>query len=355
MLAGLQEIHLKRIKAYDNEYEEPSRRKTPNTRSPLPIFSSPTRKIIVPRSPRSTSNTDISKPRPVAPDRSPLGLSGTTINVGGTFQEINVVPSSQSEYTSPPATSNYRTDYSSNSTYTLSTVGSIRTFSDPSSSSALPQLGTALVEPQSPSAPPSPQEPGPANPEDSRQVFDTVISSIFSGVDEQELPPAPASPKERIIVPMNPSFRAWDYSSFDLAPRQREAVRDAINAYEALADAVEASVPVTRQLEAAMFDRAAGTPDTRRSEHAITSLQRVSRRLTEICTRLKEKEEVLVKLRGYRLHGLDFALRVDQQSLVASKPGIITAKPYPTFKRIDIAKLPLLAPTSNAFREGFIR
>ncbi|KAK6515249.1 hypothetical protein TWF506_007592 [Arthrobotrys conoides] len=154
---------------------------------------------------------------------------------------------------------------------------------------------------------------------------------------------------------MNSDVQAWDSSSIDLTPKQREAVCDTINAYKALSDAIEASIPTTRLLNEALFDRAAGTPDTRRSENVITSFQRVSRRLVETCALLKEKEEALIMLRGYRLHGIDFAWRVDEDSPAAPMPRIVTAKSYPTSKRVDISKIPWLNRTSKAFGGDFIR
>ncbi|KAF3201304.1 putative electron transfer flavoprotein subunit [Orbilia oligospora] len=337
-LTGLREMRLERINAKDNEYVEPSRRKASGSLSQSPINdasgnppNSPSRKIISPRSSCSSI-----KSNSVKAYRSHSRSSAITINVGGTFEAIDIAPDPESaNYHDAPPASNFASPF--------------RKPSRPSSATPEQRLT------------PSPHTPL-AQPQDPDSTFDTIVSSIFSGVEEREVPLplvqtplTPADLTRRILVPTNSEAQAWDYSNINLTPIQREAVCGTIDAYKALSDAVKASIPAAKQIQEVLFDRAAGTPDTRRSENAITSFQRVSKKLVESCTLLREKEKALIQLRGYRLHGFDFAWRVDEDSPAASKPGIIMAKSYPTFKRVDITELPWLTATSNAFRRDFIR
>ncbi|KAK6531127.1 hypothetical protein TWF281_007952 [Arthrobotrys megalospora] len=356
--------YIERVTSENGEYTEPTRRKIPKPVSqssvsggPANVPNLPPLETIIPRPPRASLKTKNTNSTEIRSDIPPPS-SPPTINPAGTILPININPSTQSDYDDEhesPVASDVESEDGTDATYAPSNTDSASSFDSfysptSSRSSSVSPPFTPVTSPQNPES-----------------TMDTVTASIFSGVVERNVPLpwvrtplTPVNPTKRILVPTSSSIDVWDYSSIEtLTPEQRKSVRDTIDAYDALSNAVTRSIPATKQLEEAMFDRASGAPDIRRSEYAINLLQRVAARLTAACTRLEEAELQLIKLRGYRLHGLDFALKLDEESLTTPEPQIVSssrsAPAYPTFRRIDISKIPFLTPTSDAFRRDFIR
>ncbi|RVD84087.1 uncharacterized protein DFL_005855 [Arthrobotrys flagrans] len=167
----------------------------------------------MPRSPRFSFKTDTAKARPTASSGSHSESPTITINVAGTFTEMDIVLSSgNASHYETSAAGGYGGSYDeTDSTYAPSGTGSTSTFSNSAPPSPTPSRPSSVTP-----------EPHLAPPQDLDSTINTVASSIFSGVDERDAPSplvqtplTPINPTRRVRFPMNSDVKAWDHLSID--------------------------------------------------------------------------------------------------------------------------------------------